>query len=297
MRCSTTEALLGYDIDFPEEDDGPVPPARIAARIEELADQVGAAPRDRARGRAAAGGRAGGAGRPPNAGKSSLFNALLGTDRALVTETPGTTRDAIEAHTEFLGWPVRLVDTAGLRESADEAERLGVGVSRRYVEAAEVVIVCDDAAGQRGSGDSGDSEAAGQSAGVAGSGTMIVGADQGGLLSAPRSPRPAAPPLATSALTGEGLDLLKEAVVRAAFGAQASLADLEPGLTRERHRIALARARDALQEAEAQLTDEREPVLAAHHLREAARALEELIGVVDVEEVLGRVFENFCVGK
>ena len=84
---------------------------------------------------------------------------------------------------------------------------------------------------------------------------------------------------------------------RAAFGAQASLADLEPGLTRERHRIALARARDALQEAEGQLTEGWEPVLAAHHLREAARALEELIGVVDVEEVLGRVFAGFCVGK
>ena len=87
------------------------------------------------------------------------------------------------------------------------------------------------------------------------------------------------------------------AAMMAAFGAHASLSDLEPGLTRERHRIALARARDALQEAEGQLTEGREPVLAAHHLREAARALEELIGVVDVEEVLGRVFENFCVGK
>ncbi len=68
-------------------------------------------------------------------------------------------------------------------------------------------------------------------------------------------------------------------------------------LTRERHRIALARARDALDEALPQLTERREAVLAAHHLREAARALEELIGVVDVEDVLDRVFRSFCVGK
>ena len=116
-------------------------------------------------------------------------------------------------------------------------------------------------------------------------------------LSAPLAPGPAAPPIATSAITGEGLDLLKEAIVRAAFGAHASLADLEPGLTRERHRIALTRARDALRQAESHLNEGMEPVLAAHHLREAARALEELIGVVDVEEVLGRVFGSFCVGK
>ena len=82
-----------------------------------------------------------------------------------------------------------------------------------------------------------------------------------------------------------------------AFGGQASLTDLEPALTRERHRIALTRAQEALRSALPQLVEHREPVLAAHHLRDAARALEELIGVVDVDEVLDRVFESFCVGK
>ncbi len=148
------EALLGYDIDFPGEDDGPVAPARIATRMAELQQQVGRLLATAPAGERLRAGALVVLAGPPNVGKSSLFNALLGADRAIVTAAPGTTRDAIEAATEFLGWPVRLVDTAGLRDSADEAEQLGVGFSRRYMEAAEVVVVCETgrAAGQRGSG-------------------------------------------------------------------------------------------------------------------------------------------------
>ena len=146
----------------------------------------------------------------------------------------------------------------------------------------------------------GDSGAAGQG----GSGDEL-GASVGSVvrvwtkcdLAAPLPRCPAAPLIPTSALTGEGLDTLKEAVTRAAFGGQAVLGDLEPMLTRERHRIALTRAREALEAAMPQLTERREAVLAAHHLRDAARALEELIGAVDVEDVLDRVFRSFCVGK
>ncbi len=283
------EALLGYDIDFPGEDDGPVAPARIAARMGELRDQVTRLLATAPAGERLRAGAVVVLAGPPNVGKSSLFNALLGADRAIVTSTPGTTRDAIEAHTTFLGWPIRLVDTAGLRDSTDEAERLGVGFTRRYVESAEVVVACEAEGGEAGTRGS-------ESGFEVPSGSVIHVQTKADLPTSPR-PRVPASSLRTSSLTGEGLDLLKEAVVRAAFGAHASLADLEPGLTRERHRIALARARDALRSAEVQLTEGREPVLAAHHLREAARALEELIGVVDVEEVLGRVFGSFCVGK
>src|SRR5439155_1039153 len=82
----------------------------------------------------------------PNAGKSSLFNALLGQERAIVTEVPGTTRDAIEASTVIAGFPFRLVDTAGLRDSDDRGEQIGVAVPRRYVDAADLILFCVDAA-------------------------------------------------------------------------------------------------------------------------------------------------------
>src|SRR2546426_12032334 len=80
----------------------------------------------------------------PNAGKSSLFNALLGTERAIVTEIPGTTRDAIEAYAVIEGFPFRLVDTAGLRESEERIERMGIEISKRYLDAADLILFCRD---------------------------------------------------------------------------------------------------------------------------------------------------------
>ena len=139
------QALLSYEIDFPGEDDGPVPPARIAGELETVREQIGlllattpSADRMRQGALLVLAGR-------PNAGKSSLLNALLGVERALVTDVPGTTRDTIEAVTDFLGWPVRLADTAGLWEASERVDRLGVEVSRRYLAAADLVLLCAEA--------------------------------------------------------------------------------------------------------------------------------------------------------
>lgn len=275
------QALLSYDIDFPEEDDGVLPPGRIADRIAAVSSQIR---RLVATGPSTERFREGAlmvfAGRP-NAGKSSLFNALLGSNRALVTEIPGTTRDAIEAHTDFLGWPVRLADTAGLWDSPDMIDRLGVEVSRRYLAAADLVLLCVEA-GRR----PGDDEEA-----IAKHSSALLIRTKADLTAAPGQG------LAVSAVTGHGLDHLRRAAAERVFADRMRLADLEPALTRERHRVALSRAETALSEALPHLGPGGDAVLASHHVREATVALEELLGVVDIEEVLDRVFGSFCVGK
>lgn len=275
------QALLSYDIDFPEEDDGPIALDRVAARVEEVSGQirclVATAPSAE---RLREGALVVFAGRP-NAGKSSLFNALLGSDRALVTEVPGTTRDAIEAHTDFLGWPVRLADTAGLWDAPQPVDRLGVEVSRRYLTAADLVLLCVEAGR-----DVGEDEAR-------------IALDRPSLLVRTKADLSTDPGegLAVSIVTGEGISLLRQHAAQQVFSERISLADLEPLLTRERHRTALTRAQDALAASVPHLDRGGDAVLAAHHVREATTALDELLGMVDIEEVLDRVFGSFCVGK
>jgi tRNA modification GTPase len=275
------QALLSYDIDFPEEDDGPVSPDRIAAQIEAAALQIGhlvatapSAERLREGALMVFAGR-------PNVGKSSLFNALLGSDRALVTEIPGTTRDAIEAHTDFLGWPVRLADTAGLWNAPERIDRLSVEVSHRYLAAADLVLLCVEAGREVGEDE-----------------TAIV-AERPSLLIRTKADLAGEPGVGVpvSAITGQGLGPLRRAAAERVFADRINLADLEPGLTRERHRTALTRAQSALAGAVPHLGRGGDAVLAAHHVREATSALDELLGVVDIEEVLDRVFGSFCVGK
>ncbi len=274
------EGLLAYDIDFPDEDDGPVPAGRIAAKLEDVAGRIErllatapAAERLREGALLVLAGR-------PNVGKSSLFNALLGADRALVTEIPGTTRDAVEAHTDFLGWPVRLVDTAGLWDSPNRIDQLGIEVSRRYLAAADLVLLCIET----GHGPASDE----------------ISADRPTLLlrtKADLNGGTAGEGLPVSAVSGEGLAELRRSVVERVFADRVTLADLEPALGRARHRTALARAREALGSALEQLGGAGDAVLTAHHVRQATTALDELVGAVDIEEVLDRVFASFCVGK
>lgn len=305
------EALIAYDIDFPEEDHGPIPPAQIDAAIRDSLAALDALLATAGAGELIRRGAVVVIAGAPNAGKSSLFNALLGVTRAIVTEVPGTTRDAIEAVMDVGPWPVRLVDTAGLRETADVVERLGIEVSERYLAGADVVLACGE-------------DAASLAATLARVGALTAapvlavrtkadlvsdsdylregdGADAGAYLVTDRQITAAVStrPLPVSTVTGRGLEALVAAladVLTTLHGGHHR--DDVPLLTRERHRIAVTRARDELAEF-ARVWEARTlpPTVAAVHVRAAVGALEALIGAVDVDDVLDRVFSTFCVGK
>jgi tRNA modification GTPase len=279
------EALISYDIDFPEEDSGQVPPARVEEAVAALEESIAAFLGTAAEGeRLRDGALAVIAGRP-NTGKSSLFNALLGRERAIVTEIPGTTRDAIEAAATCNGFPFRLIDTAGLRQSADVVERIGVEVSHRYLAAADVIVFCVEA---------GRAPGADEQAFLAGASMPIVLArTKADLVTASRPSEG----ISVSAMSGTGLDHLRDALAAHAFHQLSAHGSIEPVLTRERHRLALERARDevgAFREARRTGLD---GVVAATHLRAAVSALEDVIGLVTTDDVLDRVFATFCVGK
>jgi len=278
------EALIAYEIDFPDEDEGPVAPERVVRawraardRIARLLDTAPEGERLREGALLVIAGR-------PNAGKSSLFNALLGTERAIVTEVPGTTRDAVEAHAVLEGFPFRLVDTAGLRESADRVERLGIEVSRKYLAAADLVLFCRDAGCEMR--DPGSQE----------------------FLASCRAPvidvvtkidLTARPPdrLGVSVVTGEGLADLRRRLAEVAYGRLLALGDVEPVVTRARHRGALERALEEVDAFHTARESGLDAAVAATHLRAAVGALDDLIGVVTPDDVLDRVFASFCVGK
>ena len=289
------EALIAYDIDFPEEDEGPVAPEQVERAWhvvhDRLARLLATAPEGE---RLHAGALVVIAG-PPNAGKSSLFNALLGRERAIVTEIPGTTRDAIEAPAVLEGFPFRLVDTAGLRDSADRVELLGIEVSRRYLAGADLVLFCEEA----GTTSSGAASFLSER-----TVPVILVATKSDLHAPPPRPRPSGSPLGpdrptvfVSTVTGTGLDILKRTLAEAAFGSLVRLGDVEPIVTRERHRVALTEALtelDGFRDARARGVD---AAATATHLVAAVSALDDLIGVVTPDDVLDRVFGSFCVGK
>ncbi|CAN5165044.1 tRNA uridine-5-carboxymethylaminomethyl(34) synthesis GTPase MnmE [soil metagenome] len=287
-----SEAMLAYAIDFPDEDEPPVPPERVAVMAGEVLSQLDLLLATAPEGELL---RAGAlvvlAGRP-NAGKSSLFNALLGIERAIVTPQPGTTRDAIEAPLSIEGYPFRLVDTAGLRKGSDEVEERGIEVARGYLREARLVLFCAEAGREL------EEEELGFLVALPPQRTLLV-RTQADLV--PNADPPAGIDAdggrVVSARDGVGLAELRGAILREAFGSTVGEANATPLVTRERHTRALRCARAEIEgflEAGALGVPAE---AAATHLRAAAAARDELIGVITPDEVLGAVFAEFCVGK
>jgi tRNA modification GTPase len=289
------EAMIAYDIDFPEEDDGPVAPARIGEATNRVVDALDALAGTARTGELVREGALVVLAGAPNVGKSSLFNALLGERRAIVTDIPGTTRDAIEAVIDTPGLPLRVVDTAGIRHATDPVERIGVEMSESYVMRAAVVLACGDD----------DQSLRDIHRALAGRTTApIVTVRTKSDLARPGELRPATHDtgeqafVAVSAETGEGLgELVGIAASLAATGQGAAEPDA-PIVTHQRHAFALRRALEEVREFRARWTANDVPApVAAVHLREAVTVLEEMIGAVDVDDILDEVFRRFCVGK
>lgn len=280
------EALVAFDIDFPEEDHGALARERVeeaaTVLLDRLASLVG-------RGALTAVARDGAtvvlAG-PPNAGKSSLMNALVGEARVIVSDEPGTTRDAVEVLLDGDPWPIRLVDTAGLRADAGPVERMGIEVSERYLRRADVVLACGETMA--------DLQSTTQRLQALTDGavlSLLTKSDQG------NTPAGSGV-IAVSAHSGEGLDALRAEIERAVAErlGSADSDTLVTGSARQQAALQLAH-----QEIAAFVREWRDGALPSPvvgtHLRAATVGLEQLIGVVDVDDVLARVFSTFCVGK
>ena len=282
LRSSTMTALAHLEafIDFPEEGIDPESGRALLARVEGLTASI-----DRLLGTADQGrmlregvrlvihGR-------PNAGKSSLLNLLLGYDRAMVSEIPGTTRDTIEENLTLRGIPFRVIDTAGLREATDDPlEREGMRRTREHLADADIALRVIDAAEREGIPQRGGNE--------------IIVLNKIDLLAGSYLPEGAVP---LCCLDARGLDKLVDALV--------DRTKITPCEKREeavainaRHQDCLRRAKESLAAARASLERADAPELTAVELREALTAIGEITGGSDSDDVLGEIFRSFCIGK
>jgi tRNA modification GTPase len=254
-------------IDFPDEDLPPEVEAEVLDEMATLGREVAAHLNDERRGERLREGLVFAVTGRPNVGKSSLVNALAERDVAIVSPTPGTTRDALEARVVLGGVPVTLIDTAGLRDTADDIEAEGVRRARARAAVADLVIVVIEAG----------------EPGLDGDVLVANKLDLGGAV--PEGG------IGVSALTGEGLAVLRARLA----GAARSLTEGSgpPPLTQARHRAALLEAQDRLVGAQAATLAE----LRAEDLRLALRAIGRITGSVGVEDILDTLFARFCIGK
>ena len=271
-------------IDFPEEDIDPETGAALVDRLRKLDEGISGLLKGAGQGRILREGARVVIVGPPNAGKSSLLNILLGFDRAIVSKTAGTTRDTIEEAVNIDGVPVRFVDTAGLRESSDEIEREGIDRSRAALIGADLAILVVDASGAP------DED-------------MISVPDSLPLIRLHNkmdlglhSERLGTDGIPFSCLRGEGIEILKTAVVEKILGSGFDRT-AELVAINARHQDCLEKARQSCAAARQMLEDFGEPEFVALHLREALDHVGDITGKTDVEEILGEIFASFCVGK
>ena len=276
-------ANLEASIDFSDEDIEPDEGERLETRLDSVREKMSILHDTADQGRILREGVRVVIYGPTNAGKSSLLNRLLGYDRAIVSETPGTTRDSIEETINLRGVPIRLLDTAGLRASSDSVEREGIARTERSLEMADLCLhMADGNVPKPAEFDS----------------PIANGAD---LLLINKSDLPehadwkSVKAVRMSCVTGEGVSRLEEEML-----ARIASQNLQPESAvaiNTRHRDCLRRAMEACDRARDALTDGVSAELVVVDLNDALRAIGEILGAVGVEQILDSVFSQFCIGK
>lgn len=282
-------------LDFPEEDLPDPDFVRMLGQVEETMRAVHDLAETYAKGHLYRDGVSLVIGGRPNVGKSTLLNVLVGKERAIVSPTPGTTRDYLEESIVLAGIPVRMIDTAGLRENAEEIEAQGVERARRQIDAADLLLYVVD-------GTCLESEQRNRAPDFLPPGRTLVVINKIDLVPEPFLEEgmrlfPSLPCVAVSALYRTGIERLQEEILKQLEGDALDL-DSRAVITNVRHRNALERCFEALERATGQLSAR--PLLGdllAADLRHALRALGEILGETTPEEILHGIFENFCIGK
>jgi tRNA modification GTPase len=289
-------AHLEAEIDFADEGLNLPGRKQIAADITGLADNVALLLDSFRRGRLARDGARAAIVGKPNSGKSSVLNLLLGADRAIVTATPGTTRDIIEEAVTLGRFPLVLQDTAGLREAGDEVERIGIGRTLQSAADADLLIAVFDSSRPFEDEDARVLALCQGHAGVA----LLNKSDLQPAVLAPDDllrRNLAMPLLRFSALNAEGTPALRDELGRAVEALAADGPDDGVAISRERHREALTTALEALYNARTSALSGMPPEIVAVDAAAAAEALGALTGEVGTEDVLDAVFREFCIGK
>lgn len=313
-RSDALAALVRIEasIDFPEEEVPPPDPAELSGFIEGARAQIGALLAGADRGRLVREGlRVALIGRP-NVGKSSLLNALLRTERAIVTPIPGTTRDTVEERATIGGIVVHLVDTAGLTPTDNPVERVGVERSRAAARTADAIIFVLDSSAPltdldlRAAEELRAVQAEAQSdmelstAQAAGVTPVLLALNKADLPAVvgdaeARALWPDAPLVHTSTVTADGIAPLEEAITQMALGGQAVAGDVL--VSSARHRDALRRAAEHLAAAVTTLGDGLPLDFVSVDLRAALESLGEITGETATADLLDRIFAEFCIGK
>ena len=294
LREQLVDTLVQVEaaIDFPEEEIELLQQAALAGKVAGVVDRISALIDSYEWGRLIREGvRVCIVGRP-NVGKSSLMNALLGVDRAIVTATPGTTRDFIEETVNLDGLPVVLWDTAGIRGGTEGVEQIGIDVTLKRLEESEGCLLVLDGSAPLTHEDREVAQRVRERPGL-----VVVNKSDLGQRLTPADVSETLPHLKqvrVSALTNQGLDELRTAL-RDCF--LDSSKESEIVVTNVRHKAALERARSSLSEVQRAMEQGMPPDIVAVDLQEARDDLEEIIGAVTNDDVLERIFSQFCIGK